>query len=409
MGNLTTSSEGGDVKRLSAAAGYRANGVVVDKSPDINTEDWRTRALIDTAALRDNLALARRLAPGCGVMAVIKANGYGHRMELITREIAAQVDAFAVATLQEGIDCRIANPSVAVTVLSGLQQPSSLALCERYRLDPVAHTFEHVEWLEQYGGAPLRPWLKIDTGMNRLGIEPQQAGEAIARLRRNRQVQSIRLMSHLANADDTEDDYSSVQLKRFRRCTDQYQLERSLANSAAVMKWPQTHFQWVRPGIMLYGGSPLSGCHGPELGLKPVMQLEARLLSIKTVAAGQPVGYGGTFVTSAPTRVGVVGFGYGDGYPRVVSRSAAVLIGGVRAPVIGRVAMDMTTVDLSRCAEAAIGQKVVIWGSGLSVDEVANWAGTISYQLLCRVSERVPRVIAKTGPKTGPEQINGET
>ena len=371
----------------------------------MNTEHWRARALIDARALRHNLALVRQLAPGCRVMAVIKSNAYGHGMAAVSREIAGRVDAFAVATLQEGIDCRNANPATPVTVLSGLQQPAALDLCRRYRLDPVLHADEHLRWVEQYRGAPLAPWLKIDTGMNRLGIAPGRVAEAVARLRRNKRVGSIRLMSHLANADDTEDAHSAAQLKRFKRASDAYEMERSLANSAGVMRWQKTHFEWVRPGIMLYGGSPLRGCLGPQLDLQPVMQLEARLLAIKTVAKGQPVGYGGVFVAPKSLRLGVVGFGYGDGYPRLLRPTAEVLIDGERAPVVGRVAMDMTTVDLSRCADAAIGDKVVLWGNGLSVDEVANWAGTISYELLCKVSERVPRATLQAEAK----QSNGET
>ena len=358
----------------------------------VSDGSWHARALIDAAALRHNLALVRRHAPGCRVMAVIKSNAYGHGMAVVSREIAGEVDAFAVATMREGVDCRIANPAVPVTVLSGLRRPASLSQCQQYRLEPVVHTREHLEWIEQYDGAPLTLWLKIDTGMGRLGIEPGYVAAAAARLRRNRKVENIRLMSHLANADDIEDEYSAIQLRRFKQCTDQYEMERSLANSAAVMRWPQTHFQWVRPGIMLYGGSPLLGCHGPGLGLKPVMQLEARLLAVKTVAAGQPLGYGGDFVTAAPLRIGVVGFGYGDGYPLALSPSAGVLIGGVRAAVIGRVSMNMITVDLSGCKEAAIGRKVVLWGGGLSIDEVAKWAGTVSYELLCKVSDRVARM-----------------
>ncbi len=359
----------------------------------MNDEHWRARALIDAEALRHNLAVVRKLAPGCRVMAVLKSNAYGHGMGLVSSEIAAHVDALAVATLEEGIACRAANPSLPVVVLSELQRPTSLDICQRHQLQPVVHTLQHIQWAEQYRGEPLSLWLKIDTGMNRLGIAPDEVADAMARLGRNKRLENIRLMSHLANADDPQDPASEQQLRCFKQCTDAYPPERSLANSAGVMKWPRTHFHWVRPGIMLYGGSPLLGCCGTELGLRPVMRLEARLLSVKEVAAGRPVGYGGAFVTPAPMRIGVVGFGYGDGYPRVLSPAAEVLIGDLRVPVIGRVAMDMITVDLSRRPHTAVGETVVLWGEGLSVDEVARWAGTISYELLCKVSDRVARVI----------------
>ncbi len=386
----------------------------------MNSEHWRTRALIDCGALRHNLSVVRKLAPNCRVMAVVKANGYGHGMATVCAAIAKRVDAFAVASVEEGIECRAADLSLSaslsaplpVVVLSGLQRPASLALCSRYCLSPVVHSMEQVEWIERHDDEPLNLWLKIDTGMNRLGIAPDEVAAVVSRLRRSKYVTAIRLMSHLANADDPQDDLALQQLRRFQQCTDQYasqsasqsagqsasqfdgqsKLERSLANSAGIMHWQQTHMDWVRPGIMLYGGSPLIGSTASHLNLRPVMRLEARLLAIKEVAAGQPVGYGGTFITPTRMRIGIIGFGYGDGYPRVLSDAAEVLIGDVRAAVIGKVAMNMITIDLNRCPEAAVGQAVVLWGGSLGVDEVAGWAGTNAHEILCKVSERVARV-----------------
>jgi len=281
-------------------------------------------------------------------------------------------------------------------LLSGLQRPADLEDCRRHRLDPVLHHEEHLRWVEQRRGAlrSLSPWLKIDTGMNRLGIAPARVADAVHRLRRSG-ARGLRLMSHLAGADDVSDRRTAAQLRRFKRATAAFKAARSLANSAAVMKWPRTHFDWVRPGIMLYGGAPLLGARGPELGLSPVMQLEAKLISVKTVRKGEAIGYGGAFTAPKPMRIGVVGFGYGDGYPRALHRAGAsapaVLVGGARAPLVGRVSMDMLSVDLSACEDAAIGRQVTLWGDGLSVDEVAGWAGTISYELLCKISERVAR------------------
>ncbi len=392
-------------------------------------DERRASALINAAALRHNLAVARRQAPGCKVMAVVKSDAYGHGMALVTAALAGRVDAFAVATVQEGIDCRAAHPQTAVTVLSELQRPAALEVFRRHGLDPVLHTPTHVDWFVRNlhdGSAesaarrlpPPAPWVKIDTGMNRLGLAPAQVGEAIAKLRRAG-VKNLRLMSHLANADDRQDDYSITQLTRFRQCTAPYVaqpessrpavnqpevnqpratqlaahplLERSLANSAGVMQWPQTHFQWVRPGMMLYGGSPLLGRCGAELGLRAVMHLQARLLAIKRIEAGQSVGYGGAFVSRARMPMGIVGFGYADGYPRLVEQ-AAVLIGGVRAPIIGRVSMDMLSVDLSACPQAVVGDQVTLWGERLGVDEVAAWSGLSPYELLCGVGGRIARV-----------------
>ncbi|MGI9311759.1 MAG: alanine racemase [bacterium] len=358
---------------------------------------WRARALIDACALRRNLATARRLAPACKVMAVIKSNAYGHGIEAVVGALSRRVDAFAVATAQEGIACRALAPATPITLLSGPGDADEVALCQRERLDPVVHTSAQVEWLAQYDGAPLTAWLKIDTGMGRLGLAPAQASAAIAKLRRNRALAELRLMSHLANADDADDDFSTTQQTRFQRIAETRELACSLANSAGVMRWPQTHLDWVRPGIMLYGASPLRDARAPAIGLRPAMRLQARLLAIKHLAAGQPVGYGGAFVTAAPTRLGVVGYGYGDGYPRFADdASAAVQVGSRRAPIIGRISMDLTAVDLTAHDDAVeVGDEVTLWGDDqLGVDEVAQWANTIAYDLLCRVGARVLRVAA---------------
>jgi len=364
----------------------------------------RAWARIDGRALRHNLARARALAPGCRVMAVVKSNAYGHGLAQVVRALSGEVDAFAVATLQEGVDCRAVSPDATVTILSGLQRRDDLAVCASEKLQPVLHDEEHLRWVEQHRDAPevvraLTPWLKIDTGMNRLGVPPEVVTDAVDRLRRCG-VDNIRLMSHLGCADDVDDGYTIMQLQRFRRATDGLRLERSLANSAAVMQWPDTRFDWVRPGIMLYGGSPLLNRRGPELDLQPAMQLQARLIAVKTVPQGACIGYGRAFTAPKAMRIGVVGFGYGDGYPRRVAHgdrdgddaTAAVLIHGKRAPLVGRVSMDMLTVDVSAIHAARIGDTVTLWGEGLGVDEVATWNGTIAYQLLCNINERVVRV-----------------
>jgi len=359
------------------------------------TANWRARALIDARALCHNLGLARRLAPGCRVMAVVKSNAYGHGLTEVVRAIGDGVDALAVATLQEGVDCRAASPDAAVAILSGLQRPDDLTVCAQQRLQPVLHDEEHLQWAEQCDAVVrrLNLWLKIDTGMNRLGIAPAKVADAVARLRRCG-ARDIRLMSHLGCADDASDGYTGAQLQRFRRATDGLNMQRSLANSAAVMQCPGAHFDWVRPGVMLYGGSPLLGRRADELDLQPAMHLQARLITVKSVRQNESIGYGRDFTARRAMRIGVVGFGYGDGYPRVVDRgdaAPAALINGKRAPLVGRVSMDMLTVDLSAHTDARIGDVVTLWGDGLGVDEAAAWAGTIGYELLCKISERVAR------------------
>lgn len=352
-------------------------------------------AKINCTALRDNLARVRELAPHSRVMAVVKSNGYGHGLVTVGKALAKNVDALAVADVDEALQCRALDETVRVVVLSGLTDRAALEVCGEHHLEAVVYDREHFAWLKNYRGQALNVWLKIDTGMTRLGIAPSEVDGAVDALKKNERINTLRLMSHLANADDPQDQTTAQQLSRFTECTAAHavhELECSLANSAGIIKWQQTHLQWVRPGIMLYGGSPLTGCTAAQLSLTPVMQLEARLLSIKTVTKGTPVGYGGEFIAPKKMRIGIVNFGYGDGYPRRFNTPPPVLIGGVRATVIGRVAMNLMTVDLSACRSATIGDRVILWGEQLSVDEIAECAGTIGYELLCKVSARVPRV-----------------
>ena len=363
--------------------------------------EWRARALIDRSALRDNLKVARRLAPNSRVMAVVKADAYGHGLAEVTETLAPHVDAFAAATLEEALACRRMHPEIMITVLSGLLAPESLEVCARHNLQPLAHSSAHLQWLAGYDGAPLSVWLKIDTGMTRLGLEPAQVAGALGELGRNSRIRITGLMSHLANADDAEDDFTASQAERYQKCADQHELARSLANSAGVMQWPQTHLDWVRPGILLYGGSPLRGRDAGELGLRAAMQLEARLITVRDIEAGRAIGYGGTYRARAAARIGILAFGYADGYPRTPAEGAVALIGGARAPIVGRVSMDMLALDVSNCpAEAAgVGGAAVLWGAELPIDEVAEKTGTIAHVLLCGVGARVRRI--------GVERING--
>ena len=371
----------------------------------------RARALINADALRHNLNRVRELAAGSRVMAVVKANGYGHGIATVVEAIGKQVDAFAVATIAEAIECRAVSiqsnlPTLPIVVLSGLESPASLSACEKHNLQPVIHSPAHLDWFAQTGSA-LDVWLKVDTGMTRLGIAPNQVSDAVAKLRANRRTNhnrgEIRLMSHLANADDVTCDYSHQQLQTFLACAPK-NMECSLANSAAIISRRDTHLHWVRPGIMLYGASPLINVFGAELDLQPAMTVEAKVLAIKSIAAGCAIGYGGDYVAKSAMRIAIVGFGYADGYPRthpcnLRGEVLEVLIGGnARAAVVGRVSMDMLAIDISSSedfGDVAIGDKVVLWGQGLGmtlgVDEVAARAGTIPHELLCTLGARVVR------------------
>ena len=331
-------------------------------------------------------------------MAVIKADAYGHGLETVCQAIHKQVDAFAVATIAEGIQCRRVQADKPIVVLSEWWQPDQLRYFAQYRLHAVVHNQPQIKWLEEYQGNPISVWIKFDSGMNRLGVDAAEVQAIYKKFQTLPAIKNIRLMSHLANADIIGDDFTHQQLDVFNRIADKIKCEKSLANSAAVMRWPATHFSWIRPGLMLYGAAtcePREDKQGnamPKFDLKAVMQLQARVIAVKTIADGQPVGYGGVFRTRRISKIAMLGLGYGDGYPRLEDARACVLIGNRRAPIIGRVSMDMITVDVTDLDGVQAGAQATLWGHGLRIEEVAQWAGTISHELLCKVTTRVPRL-----------------
>jgi alanine racemase len=351
------------------------------------------QAIIDISALRHNLQRVRELAPYSQVMAVVKADGYGHGLKGVVEALIEEVDAFAVARLEEGLVLRQAGHQCPIVLLGGIADKEGLQLAATYNLTLVIHEATQLDLLRQVPvTAPLLVWLKVDTGMHRLGFPPEMIAEVIASLRRCQAVASIvGLMSHLANADQAEDSLTALQLEIFRGISASG-LARSVANSAAIMAYPQTHFNWVRPGLMLYGASPFANSTGIAMGLKPVMTLKSRLIAIHHLRAGDKVGYGAAWTCPEPMTVGVAAIGYGDGYPRHAVSGTPVLVNGCPVPLIGRVSMDMITLDLRNQPAAKIGDPVIAWGAGLPVEEVALHAATIPYELLCQVTARVPRI-----------------
>jgi alanine racemase len=347
------------------------------------------RARIDLSALQHNFQRIQQAASGSRVMAIIKANGYGHGLVDVARALAA-ADAFGVVTLDEAIALREAGFDGRIVLLEGFFAADDFPLVSGYGLDVVLHHSSQIDLLERTPPArPLDAWLKIDTGMNRLGFAPSDVSSVIDRLARLDCIGNLRLMSHFACADDPDNDYTSRQLDRFMEATQGLQGERSLANSAALLAWPDTRLDWVRPGIMLYGASPLLNKTADELGLRPVMTLTTRLIAVNRHQAGDAVGYGGDWVCPEAMNIGVAAIGYGDGYPRHAPSGMPVLVNGKRTSIIGRVSMDMVCIDLRSQPDASIGDEVVLWGEGLPVDEVAAHAGTIAYEILCSVNNRV--------------------
>jgi len=326
-------------------------------------------------------------------MAVVKANAYGHGLARIATNLSeAAVDAFAVASIEEGVALRECGLRLPITVLSAIWETADIEPLLVWNLDPVLHNRAQIDLFSSLDGSrQLNPWLKIDTGMHRVGIESGQAQSLISQLTVAPWVKALRLMTHFACADDIENPATRQQLADFLRLAGNAELPRSAANSAAIVAWPQTHMEWVRPGIMLYGCSPmLEGVDGAP-GLRPVMTLRSRLTAVFSHARGQAIGYGASWYCSHDTRIGLIPCGYGDGYPRHAATGTPVLVDGQRATLAGRVSMDMLCVDLGPDSPALPGSKVVLWGEGLPVEEIAASAGTIGYELLCRVTQRPPR------------------
>ena len=342
---------------------------------------------IDSSALQHNLQRVKALAPASKIMAVIKANAYGHGV-LTAAAALEQADAFALAMPGEAIALRKAGIDKPLVVLHGFANREELQLCAEYRLQTVIHQAWQAELLGS-ADVPLDVWLKIDTGMHRLGIPLQQVDSVYRQLRDSDAVGEIRLMTHFANADDPSHSLNNKQLEEFIKVTSQIDAERSMANSAAIVALPDSHFDWVRPGIMLYGSSPLLLRSAAELELKPVMQLESRIAAVQQVGKGESIGYGSAWRCPEDMPVGVVAIGYGDGYPRHAPAGTPVWVNGQLCPVIGRISMDSITVDLRPLYDqgntVTMGERVVLWGDAPSVDTIAQHTGTIAYELLCHV------------------------
>jgi alanine racemase len=348
------------------------------------------RAVVDAAALRHNLERVRATAPDARVMAVIKANAYGHGLVPAARALERS-DGFAVARLEEGLALRAAGLENPILLLEGVFSAEQLAVAAQQRFDLMLHSFEQLELLESRAGRePLTVWIKVDTGMNRLGFRTEQFAAACERLGRVANVApDPTLVTHLAFADDVSDSRTESQLRAFAGITAGRPGARSIANSAALFAWPGSRADWVRPGIALYGVSPFPGGTGRELGVRPVMSLRTEVIAVKDVREGETVGYGGSWRATRSTHMAVVAAGYGDGYPRGVAPGTPVLAAGRRVPLIGRVSMDMLTIDVTELPRVAPGDEVVLWGDELPVEEIARHAGTIPYELICGVSQRV--------------------
>lgn len=345
-------------------------------------------ALIHLDAIRHNLELVRRLAPRSKVIAVVKADAYGHGAVPVSRALQA-ADTLAVARVSEGVALREADITLPILVLEGFLDLQELEVSRINRLIPVVHSQYQIDILKASRYAEMNVWLKLDTGMHRLGFSPEAFHLGMTQ---GISLEVRGVMSHLAMSDKPNEPDVQSQIEIFTELTRDLDCGLSIANSGAIINYPNSHFDWVRAGIMLYGALPSVKA---DARLMPAMTLTAPVLAIQPVQRGEYVGYGGIWTASHDTRVAVVGLGYADGYPREMPPGASVLVGGKRRAIVGRISMDMTFVELDKADKVAPGDPIVFWGPGLPIHEIAGAAGTISYTLLSRLTSRVERRYAE--------------
>ena len=357
-------------------------------------------ATIDLSALRHNLGVVRQHAPQSRVLAVIKANAYGHGISRVARVLAAAgADGFALLELDAAIALREAGFKQRMVLLEGFFGAEELALLAMHRIDAAIHNTGQIAMLQHApAGAKLNVLIKLNTGMNRLGFVQAQFAGALAAVRSAAAVNELTLMTHFANSDDARG--VAWQMAAFESMAGGLvtargvTLPRTLANSAAILRYPETHADWVRPGIMLYGATPFADVSAAQLGLRPVMTLNSRIIAVQQLKPDDTVGYGGLFKAQRETRIGVVACGYADGYPRHAPSGTPVRVGDAMTTTVGRVSMDMLCVDITTLPDAQVGTRVTLWGAGNPVDDVATSAGTVGYELLCALAPRVPVVEA---------------
>lgn len=345
---------------------------------------FQTQKHIDTDALTHNLSVVRKYAPKSKVLAMVKADGYGHGLLLAAKAFASS-DALGVAILSEALQLRDAGIALPIVVMRGFDDQSELGVMIERQITPVIHRQDQVECLmSQSLEQPIDIWLKVDTGMRRLGFSVEQAKACYDQLSGNNNIRSIVVLTHFANADEVDGGvFTQQQIQNFNQLD--IDSEKSLANSAAILRFPHTHQDWVRPGIMLYGASPFNHQPACDFDLKPAMIFASQVIAVKNLKQGDVVGYGSTYVCPQDSQIAIIGAGYGDGYPRHAKNGAPVLIAGKQCPLVGRVSMDMIAVDVSGVRQVKVGDDAILWGNGLPAETVAASSETIAYELFTSV------------------------
>jgi alanine racemase len=349
-------------------------------------------AVLSTENLLHNLAALKQSSPRSKILAMVKANAYGHGLRSVSQRIEKHVDALGVASIDEALALRGAGITKPVALMEGVFAPDELLIASRERFHVVFHDLSQVRWLKESAlPAPLVAWIKVDTGMGRLGFSPDAVPELLSELASSPSIaQPPGIMSHFACADEPDHSLNAKQMAAFNSLAGLAPGPKSLCNSAALLSFPDHHYEWVRPGLSLYGASPVAGRSAESLGLKPVMTLRTEVIAVHAMKKGMTLGYGAAFECPEDMMVGIIAVGYGDGYPRSNREGVPVLVNGARCKIVGRVSMDMITVDLRTCPDAMAGDPVTLWGEGLPVEEVATATDRIAYDLLTGVQLRVP-------------------
>lgn len=348
-------------------------------------------AQLNLQALKDNLQIVRRAAPDARVWSVVKANAYGHGIDRIWSALSA-TDGFALLNLEEAILLRERGWKGPILLLEGFFHADDLPLLDKYRLTTSVHSNWQIKAIQDAKlHAPLDIYLKVNSGMNRLGFQPERVHTVWQQLRALKNVGEMTLMAHFADAE--KPDGIADAMVRIEQAAEGLDCPRSLSNSAATLWHPEAHYNWVRPGIVLYGASPSGQWQDiANSGLKPVMTLRSEIIGVQTLKVGDAVGYGSRYRATGEQRIGIVAGGYADGYPRIAPTGTPVLVDGVRTGTVGTVSMDMLAVDLTPCPQAGIGSPVELWGNEIKIDDVAAAAGTVGYELMCALAPRVPVV-----------------
>lgn len=354
-----------------------------------------TKLRIDLSAILQNLASVRQLAPDSNLLACVKADAYGHGMTEVAISIASKVDAFGVASMEEAVRLRESGVQKPILLLEGVFSEEELQEVSHHDLWITVHSLPQIQWLERSSFVwPTKIWLKMDSGMHRLGFSSSEYGDAYRRLVSRKSEAQIVHMTHFACADELDNDFTQTQFSEYLNTLEQNDCEgeRSAANSAAVLAYDKTHLDWIRPGFMLYGGDPFSGKGSTTEDLLPAMEFTTQVIALRDIRAGEAVGYNHAWRAASDSRIAIAAVGYGDGYPRNTANGTPVLVNGQLASTVGHVAMDMMLIDVTHINEVSLGSEVELWGKNLSINSVASSSGYSPYELMTRLTGRVLRI-----------------